>query len=100
MHGCLLLGKRCWGSKVSYTTTTATATATTTTTTTAAAAAAAATTTTTTTNIERISGWPFHVKHAHCAEQVQIQKCKIHACKTLKRVGVQIIMLKHPNTNY
>ena len=31
-----------------------------------------------------------------CAEQVQIQKYKTHAYKTLKTVGVQIIMLKHP----
>ena len=31
----------------------------------------------------------------NCAEQVQIQKYKTHAYKTLKIVGVQIIMLKH-----
>ena len=31
-----------------------------------------------------------------CAEQVQIQKYKTHAYKTLKTVGVQTIMLKHP----
>ena len=35
-----------------------------------------------------------------CAEEVQIQKYKTHAynykIKTLKTVGVQIIMLKHP----
>ena len=31
-----------------------------------------------------------------CAEQVQIQKYKRHAYKTLKTAGVQIIMLKHP----
>ena len=30
-----------------------------------------------------------------CAEQVQIQKYKTHAYKTLKTAGVQIIMLKH-----
>ena len=30
------------------------------------------------------------------AEQVQIQKYKTHAYKTLKIVGVQTIMLKHP----
>ena len=32
----------------------------------------------------------------NCAEQVQIQKYKTHAYKTLKTAGVQIIMLKHP----
>ena len=32
----------------------------------------------------------------NCAEQVQVQKYKTHAYKTLKTVGVQIIMLKHP----
>ena len=32
----------------------------------------------------------------NCSEQVQIQKYKTHAYKTLKTVGVQIIMLKHP----
>ena len=31
-----------------------------------------------------------------CAEQVQIQKYETHAYKTLKTVGVQVIMLKHP----
>ena len=31
-----------------------------------------------------------------CAEQVQVQKYKTHAYKTLKTTGVQIIMLKHP----
>ena len=31
-----------------------------------------------------------------CAEQVQIQKYKTHAYKTLKTAGVQTIMLKHP----
>ena len=30
------------------------------------------------------------------AEQVQIQKYKTHAYKTLKTAGVQTIMLKHP----
>ena len=35
----------------------------------------------------------------NCAEHVQIQKYEIHACKTLKTVGVQIIMLKHPTKN-
>ena len=30
------------------------------------------------------------------AEQVQMQKHKIHAYKTPKTAGVQIIMLKHP----
>ena len=30
------------------------------------------------------------------AEQVQIQKYKAHAYKTLKTAGVKIIMLKHP----
>ena len=32
----------------------------------------------------------------NCVEQVQIQKYKTHAYKTLKTVGVQIIMLKYP----
>ena len=32
----------------------------------------------------------------NCAEQVQMQKYKTHAYKTLKTVGAQIIMLKHP----
>ena len=32
----------------------------------------------------------------NCAEQVQIQKYKTHACKTPKTAGVQTIMLKHP----
>ena len=31
----------------------------------------------------------------NCAEQVQIQKYKTYAYKTLKTVGVQVIMLKH-----
>ena len=31
-----------------------------------------------------------------CAEQVQIQKYKTHAYKTLKTAVVQIITLKHP----
>ena len=32
----------------------------------------------------------------NCTEQMQIQKYKIHAYKTLKTAGVQAIMLKHP----
>ena len=32
----------------------------------------------------------------NCAEQVQIPKYGTHAYKTLKTVGVQIIMLKQP----
>ena len=32
----------------------------------------------------------------NCAEQVHIQKYETHAFKTLKTVGVQVIMLKHP----
>ena len=32
----------------------------------------------------------------NCAEQVQIPKYKTHTYKTLKAIGVQIIMLKHP----
>ena len=32
----------------------------------------------------------------NCAEQVQIQKYETHAYKTLKTVGVQVKMLKHP----
>ena len=42
--------------------------------------------------LERLSMWNM----LNCAEQVQIQKCKTHAYKTLKTVGVQIIMRKHP----
>ena len=38
----------------------------------------------------------MRVKLLNCAEQVQIQKYKIHAFKTLKTAGVQTIMLKHP----
>ena len=41
--------------------------------------------------LERLSMWNM----PNCAEQVQIQKYKTHAYKTLKTVGVQIIMLKH-----
>ena len=43
-------------------------------------------------NNGRISGTPFHVKHV---KQVQIQKYKTHAYKTLKTAGVQTIMLEH-----
>ena len=32
----------------------------------------------------------------NCAEQVQIQKYETHTYKTLKTVGVQVIVLKHP----
>ena len=32
----------------------------------------------------------------NCAEQVEIQKYKTHARKTLKTAGVQTILLKHP----
>ena len=32
----------------------------------------------------------------NCAEQVQMQKYKTHAYKTLKTASVKIIMLKHP----
>ena len=42
--------------------------------------------------LERLSMWNM----LYCAEQVQIQKYKTHAYKTLKTVGVQTIMLKHP----
>ena len=42
--------------------------------------------------LERLSMWNM----LNCAEQVQIQNYKTHACKALKTVGVQIIMLKHP----
>ena len=42
--------------------------------------------------LERLSMWNM----LNCAEQVQIQKYKTHAYKTLKTVGVQIIMLKYP----
>ena len=45
--------------------------------------------------LERLSMWNI----LNCAEQVQIQKYKTHAYKTLKTVGVQIIMLKHPTMN-
>ena len=42
--------------------------------------------------LERLSMWNI----LNCAEQVQIQKYKTNAYKTLKRIGVQLIMLKHP----
>ena len=42
--------------------------------------------------LDRLSMWNM----LNCAEQVQIQKYKTHAYKTLKTAGVQIIMLKHP----
>ena len=42
--------------------------------------------------LERLSMWNM----LSCAEQVQIQKYKTHAYRTLKTEGVQIIMLKHP----
>ena len=42
--------------------------------------------------LERLSMWNM----LNCAEQVQMRKYKTHAYKTLKTVGVQIIMLKHP----
>ena len=42
--------------------------------------------------LEHLSMWNM----LNCAEQVQIQKYKTHAYKTLKTVGVQIIMLIHP----
>ena len=42
--------------------------------------------------LERLSMWNV----LNCAEQVQVQKYKTHAYKTLTIVGVQIIMLKHP----
>ena len=32
----------------------------------------------------------------NCAEQVQTQKYKTNAYKTLKTAGVQTILLKHP----
>ena len=44
--------------------------------------------------LEHLSLWNM----LNCAEQVEIQKYKTHTYnyKTLKTVGVQIIMLKHP----
>ena len=42
--------------------------------------------------LECLSMWNM----LNCAEQVQIQKYETHAYKTLKTVGVQVIMLKHP----
>ena len=42
--------------------------------------------------LERLSMWNM----LNCAKQVQIQKYKAHPYKTLKTVGVQLIMLKHP----
>ena len=42
--------------------------------------------------LEHLSMWNM----LNCTEQVQIQKYKTHAYKTLKTVGVQVIMLKHP----
>ena len=41
--------------------------------------------------LEHLSMWNM----LNCAEQVQIQKYETHAYKTLKTVGVQVIMLKH-----
>ena len=43
--------------------------------------------------LELLSMWNIH----SCTEQVQIQKYKTHAYKTLKIGGVQTIMLKHPS---
>ena len=42
--------------------------------------------------LERLSTWNM----LNCAVQVPIQKYNTHAYKTLKTVGVQITMLKHP----
>ena len=42
--------------------------------------------------LEHLSMWNM----LNCTEQVQIQKYKTQAYKTLKTVGVQIIMLKQP----
>ena len=42
--------------------------------------------------LERLFMWNM----LNCAQQVQIQKYKTHAYKTLKTAGVQTIMLKHP----
>ena len=42
--------------------------------------------------LERLSTWNM----LNCAEQVQIQKHKTQAYKTLNTAGAQIIMLKHP----
>ena len=41
--------------------------------------------------LEHLSMWNM----LSCAEQMQIQKYKTHAYKTLKTTGVQTIMLKH-----
>ena len=42
--------------------------------------------------LERLSMWNM----LNCAEQVQIQKYETQAYKTLKTVGIQVTMLKHP----
>ena len=42
--------------------------------------------------LECLSKWSI----LNCAEQVQIQKYKTHAYKTLKTAGFRTIMLKHP----
>ena len=42
--------------------------------------------------LDQLSMWNM----LNCAEQVHMQKYETHAYKTLKTVGVQVIMLKHP----
>ena len=46
--------------------------------------------------LECLSMWNM----LNCAEQVQIQKYKTHAYKTLKTEGVQTSMLKHPTKQF
>ena len=46
--------------------------------------------------LERLSMWNM----LNCAEQVQINKHKTHAYKTLKTTGVQTIMLKLPTKQW
>ena len=46
--------------------------------------------------LEHLSKWNM----LSWAEQVQIQKYKTHANKTLKTAGVQTIMLKHPTEQF
>ena len=46
--------------------------------------------------LEHLSMWNM----LNCTEQVQVQKQKIHAYKTLKTAGIQTIMLKHPNKQW
>ena len=45
---------------------------------------------------EHLSMWNI----LSCAQQVQIQKYKTHAYKTLETAGVQTVMLRHPSKQF